>query len=245
MHRGFGLPARLLGTVAVDVGPGPLHWSPSRGGHGQGAGPGSSAPAEYAVGSLDVLAAAAAGRALADGLGRVETVVPVVNARRGEVFAAAYNLERDGLAPAETSSEPEDPDGGRFVDLAPAVDDRPAALSPEHLVRWLSSLAHGPGSVLVVGDGALRYLRELSDDTALDLGWAASLAAPPPVVLARLAVARLAAGATAAAPAEIVPDYRRPADARINWEQRPERTERPESSGVPDTATPTGGGGNR
>lgn len=239
-----GCPLDSLDAVAVDVGPG-LFTGLRVGVATAKALAQARQLTAIAVGSLDVLAAAAAGRAQADGLGRVETVVPVVDARRGEVFAAAYHLEKAGPVPAETSSEPEDPDGGRFVDIAPAIDDRPAALPPEHLVRWLSSLAHGPGSVLVVGDGAVRYLRELSDDTTLDLGWAASLAAPPPVVLARLAVERLAAGATAAAPEEIVPDYRRLADARINWEKRSERTERSESSGVPGSATPTGGGGNR
>ena len=126
------------------------------------------------------------------------------------------------------------------MDVAFAVDDRPGAIAPEDLVPWLSALTAGPGSVLVVGDGAVRYLRKLSEDPALDLGWASSLAAPPPTVLARLAVDRLARGAVTAAPEEIVADYRRPADVRINWEQRAERLERPDR---PEAGSPATDGG--
>ena len=46
------------------------------------------------------------------------------------------------------------------------------------------------------------------------------MAAPSPAVLARLAGRRLAAGAVPVAPVDLVPDYRRHADARINWEER-------------------------
>jgi tRNA threonylcarbamoyladenosine biosynthesis protein TsaB len=239
-----GCPLDSVDAVAVDVGPG-LFTGLRVGVATAKALAQARQLRAVAVGSLEVLAAAAAGRAQAEGLGRVETVVPVVDARRGEVFAAAYRLDTDGFASAARSDEPENPDAGRFVDVAPAVDDWPMGLSPEHLVRWLSSLAARPGSVLVVGDGAVRYMRELSEAPGLDLGWAASLAAPPPVVLARLAVDRLVAGAKAAAPEDIVPDYRRPADARINWEQRPEPIERSESSQMTGSATITGGSGNR
>ncbi len=55
---------------------------------------------------------------------------------------------------------------------------------------------------------------------SLDLGLADELSAPPPLAQARLARARLASGATPTDPADLVPDYRREADARINWEQR-------------------------
>jgi tRNA threonylcarbamoyladenosine biosynthesis protein TsaB len=198
------------------------------------------------LGSLDVLAAAAAGRALAAGLDRVEMVVPMVDARRGEVFTAAYRMEKVRSVPAPAAPGTEG--DGLFVDVAVAVDDCPGAVAPEDLVPWLSGLTAGPGSILVVGDGALRYLRQLSEDPALDLGWASSLSAPPPTVLARLAVDRLARGAVAAAPEEIVADYRRPADVRINWEQRAERQERPEgpeSAEWPEAASAATDGGTK
>jgi tRNA threonylcarbamoyladenosine biosynthesis protein TsaB len=221
-----GCPLDSVDAVAVDVGPGLFT--------GLRVGVATAKALAQARGlgiiglsSLDVLAAAAAGRALAAGLDRVEMVVPVVDARRGEVFTAAYRMEKARPVPTPAARGTEG-DGALFVDVAVAVDDCPDAVAPEDLVPWLSGLTAGPGSVLVVGDGAVRYLRQLSEDPALDLGWASSLAAPPPTVLARLAVDRLATGAIAAAPEEIVADYRRPADVRINWEQRAERQERPE-----------------
>jgi tRNA threonylcarbamoyladenosine biosynthesis protein TsaB len=209
-----GCPLSAVGVVAVDVGPGLFT--------GLRVGVATAKALAQArglgvigVASLDVLAAAAAAAATTDGLDRVETVVPVVDARRGEVFTAAYRLDTVPTAPAA---------GDRAVfDVAPAVDDRPGALTPDGLVEWLRTLATGPGSVLVVGDGAARYLDRLAGDAAFDLARAGSFPSPPPAVLARLAAARLHAGAVADAPGAVVPDYRRPADARINWEQRAER----------------------
>jgi hypothetical protein len=58
---------------------------------------------------------------------------------------------------------------------------------------------------------------------SLDLDLAAELSAPPPLALGRLALERLALGAEAPPPGDLVPDYRRNADARINWEQRAPR----------------------
>jgi hypothetical protein len=77
---------------------------------------------------------------------------------------------------------------------------------------------------MVVGDGALRYRRLLSGHPSLDLRLADELSAPPPLALARLATARLSHGvAETLAPEDLVPDYRRHADARINWEERAPR----------------------
>ena len=79
--------------------------------------------------------------------------------------------------------------------------------------------------MLVVGDGAVRYLELLAPRPGLDLGLAATVAAPSPAVLARLAARRLAAGAVPVAAADLVPQYRRHPDATINWEERaPQRT---------------------
>jgi len=158
------------------------------------------------VTSLDVLAAGAVEVA---GSGRAARVVAVVDARRREVFAAAYDLRG-------VTDGPFDP--------AEVGDDRAEALSPDELVDWLGALA-ADGPVLVVGDGAVRYLDLLAPVDGVDVSLAARLAAPSPATLARLASARLAAGSEPVGAADLVPDYRRHADARINWEERaPRRT---------------------
>jgi tRNA threonylcarbamoyladenosine biosynthesis protein TsaB len=163
------------------------------------------------VSSLDVLAAGAYEAAPAD---RSARVVAVIDARRGEVFAAAYDAGADGGGP----------DG---PDPADVRTDRPAALAPEELAAWCDELAAG-GPVLVVGDGAVRYVEQLAPRPGLDLGLAETVAAPSPAVRVRLAARRLAAGAPLQAATDIVPDYRRPADAKINWEERaPQRTAPP------------------
>jgi tRNA threonylcarbamoyladenosine biosynthesis protein TsaB len=159
------------------------------------------------VGSLDVLAAAAGERA---GPGPRPAVAAVVDARRGEVFAAVYRFDR---APVAASGEPPaDPAGYR--------DDRLEPLAPEALLAWLLELGAEAGRVVVVGDGGIRYRSILAPHPTLDLDLADELSAPPPLALAVLAGRRLDGGSEAAAPADLVPDYRRPADARINWEQR-------------------------
>jgi tRNA threonylcarbamoyladenosine biosynthesis protein TsaB len=174
------------------------------------------------VSSLDILAAAALERITAEadtdraGSSPAATVVSVVDARRGEVFAAAYRFD-----PGPT---PADGDAVHAVDPASVRDDRPEPLSPADLEAWLVELVATRGRVTVVGDGAVRYHRELAAHDRLDLEWAGELAAPPPLALARLALARLARGALPEPAGELVPDYRRPADARINWEQRSPRT---------------------
>jgi len=184
------------------------------------------------VSSLDTLAAAASDRSgsgSGSGTGPGRPVVAVVDARRGEVFAAAYRFDR------ETAPDP-----------ASVRVDRPEPLAPEDLASWLAELAESAesaesdGRITVVGDGAVRYLPLLSADPRLDLSGAVSLASPPPAVLARLARHRLVGGAPAASPPDLLPDYRRAADARINWEQRAPRTPEPASPRAPaPSASPT------
>jgi tRNA threonylcarbamoyladenosine biosynthesis protein TsaB len=172
--------------------------------------------------SLDILASAAlerlrAGGGGADGPGvpsdPVSTVVSVVDARRGEVFAAAYHL--DGVV-VDGPGEPVDPGTVR--------EDRRAPMSPDALEGWLVELVEAHGPVTVVGDGAVRYRHQLSVHRGVDLDLATGLSFPPPLAQARLALARLSRGQAPQSATEVVPDYRRPADARINWEQRAPRT---------------------
>ena len=174
------------------------------------------------VSSLDILAAAARERVgdQPTGPGAGSPVVSVVDARRGEVFAAAYRFDR-----ADGPGDPVDPGSVR--------DDRTEPITPGALEDWLVALARAHGRVVVVGDGAVRYHRQLALHAGLDLDGAAGLAAPPPSTQAHLALSRLARGEPLMAAGDLVPDYRRPADARINWEQRPPRT------------VPTGGDGAR
>jgi tRNA threonylcarbamoyladenosine biosynthesis protein TsaB len=175
------------------------------------------------VGSLDVLAAAAAaGAAGVDGppeeVGPAQGAPPgaiaaVVDARRGEVFAAAYRFDRaGGDGPGDA---PVDPQSVRL--------DRAEPMAPEAVVAWLLEVAADAGVVTVVGDGAVRYRSLLSASPLIDLTRADRFSAPPPLALAALARRRLEAGVRAGSPGALVPDYRREADARINWEQRPSR----------------------
>ncbi len=162
------------------------------------------------VSSLDVLAAAAAERF---GPARPERVVSVIDARRGEVFAASYRFDRSG---GQTGIPPR-------IDPETVRDDRAEPVDPEALVAWLADQVAEAGPVTVVGDGAVRYRQLLSVHALVDLRWADELSAPPPLALARLARQRLARGVPLSVPADLAPDYRRPADARINWQQRAPR----------------------
>ena len=209
-----GLTFQDLDALAVDIGPGLFT--------GLRVGVATAKALGQALGlgiigvtSLDVLAAGARDAAGPD---RAARVVSVVDARRSEVFAAAYDFTSFGTE--------EDPDP------AAVCDDRSEALSPEDLVVWLDDLAV-VGPVLVVGDGAVRFLELLAPRTGLDLGLADTVSAPSPAVVARLAGRRLTAGEAPRATHDVVPDYRRHADAKINWEERaPQRTALPRPTGT-------------
>lgn len=177
------------------------------------------------VTSLDVLAADAVTRVAAgEATGRVGdlTVVAVVDARRGEVFVARYRFgSPSGGRPAGTGTAGTGGGPGSPVeDPAHSLVGGPELLVPEVLA---ASLAAGPmagGRTVVVGGGALRYCDLLRAVPGVDLSLAEEVRAPSPAVLARLALARLGAGEPLVAPVDLVPEYRRDADAKINWEQR-------------------------
>src|SRR5262249_34477249 len=129
--------------------------------------------------------------------GERDGVLAMIDARRGEVFAAAYALARAGTA----------------TELTP-----PQALAPEELEDILGELQ--PGSEvrrwrwLAVGDGAVRSRGHLD---------AAGVAVPedssPLHLVGAEAICDLGARAALAAMGEAtVPDYRRRPDAEVALE---------------------------
>ncbi|MHB1517805.1 MAG: tRNA (adenosine(37)-N6)-threonylcarbamoyltransferase complex dimerization subunit type 1 TsaB [Acidimicrobiales bacterium] len=206
-----GCAVAQLDHVAVDVGPGLFT--------GLRVGVATAKALAQALGigaspvaSLDALAASAARRlGTAEQATRVP-VVALVDARRGEVFASAYRFDR--VVPATAGRI------GSVVDPASVREDRPEPLDPDRLLDWLAGLVTGSDRVVVVGDGAVRYRTVLEPRGKLDLGLAAEVSAPSPLMVAELAERRLAGGAKALSAEQLVCDYRRSADARMNWERR-------------------------
>lgn len=142
-----------------------------------------------AVSSLQALARPALAEAGPD---RAEPVIAVIDARRGEVFAAAYG-----------------PDGQEL--------STPRALAPEGIREVLVEAGLEPGAepaTLAVGDGAVRYRSQLEaaglrvppDSSASHL-------------LRASAVCELAlAGAPLSSYEQLLPDYRRRPDAELALE---------------------------
>lgn len=120
-------------------------------------------------------------------------IASVVDARRGEVFWALYGAVPGGVQ--------------RQSDYTVS--------RPETLASELHALHQ---DVLVVGDGARRYLGELEglDHVAVA---ESSAAYPSAAVLVELALPQAQRGDACAAE-EVAPLYLRQADVRINWAQR-------------------------
>lgn len=138
----------------------------------------------HGVSSTEVLAAGAF-----EG-GATGTVLAVVDARRGEVFAGRY--ARGAHAPVELGA--------------------PEVLAPEVLASRI-----GEGEVTLVGDGAARYAELFAHGTATHL---VGLVVPSPASALRLVAARMAAGAPMPEPGEVRPSYLREADAVANFDVR-------------------------
>jgi tRNA threonylcarbamoyladenosine biosynthesis protein TsaB len=118
-------------------------------------------------------------------------VAAVVDIRRGEVAWALY-----------------EPVAGAMVEVRP-----PERALPAELGQVLAGLG---GSVLAVGDGALRYAAELGK---VAIGGVLA-GHPSAAVLAELAAARAGeAGRPAVATGALTPRYLRDADVRIGWAQ--------------------------
>lgn len=120
-------------------------------------------------------------------------IVPVIDARRGEVFYAFYRQVPGGVQ--------------RLSDYQVGT--------PDDLASEL--LATGE-ECLVAGDGALRYRDAFHDTARVELGGVDTLY-PSAGALVTLAHAR-ALREEFVSPSELVPLYLRRSDAEINWERR-------------------------
>ena len=186
---GAGVGWSALERIAVGVGPGTFTGLrvgvASARGLGQGLGidvVGVSSLGALAAGALDAHAAS-------------DTIVSVIDARRGEVFAAAYERADDGL-PRELSP--------------------PRALPPGDLGAVLSETGTGRPA-LVVGDGAVRF-RERIGQLAVEIP---PDGADVHLVSASW-ICELGSRVSSLEP--VVPDYRRRPDAELALEAgRPHR----------------------
>ncbi len=182
-----GLVPAELGAVAVDIGPGLFT------GLRVGVAVAKGLAQSLGIGvigatSLDILTAGASG------VGHRGLVLACIDARRGEVFAALRDVGDAGAVVAEPIP--------------------PALFAPADLVVALDGLGGVP--VLAAGDGAVRYRTVLETVSGVQSA-APALAYPPPAALLGLALERLEAGESPAAPGRVVPLYMREADATSNF----------------------------
>ncbi|MGH9301240.1 MAG: tRNA (adenosine(37)-N6)-threonylcarbamoyltransferase complex dimerization subunit type 1 TsaB [Acidimicrobiales bacterium] len=120
-------------------------------------------------------------------------IVPVIDARRGEVFFSRYRHTQGGIQ--------------RLAG--------PNVCRPEELANDLRA---GHGEVLAVGDGALRYASILAIDSRIEIG-SVFAGHPSAVCLVELAHPR-ALREEFVTPLQIEPTYLRKPDAEINWQTR-------------------------
>lgn len=192
-----GIVPAQLDAVAVDVGPGLFT--------GLRVGVATAKGLGFALGvpvvemtSLELLAFDMARRSSAMNDPGRAVLLPVVDARRGQLFAARFRL---GAGAGATAPEQEG-------------EDR--VVGPEQLAEDIRTIVAEGGQVLCAGDGAARYAESLQDAGASLLP---AVVAPDPAILAVVGLTRAAAGAGRDA-AKVTARYLRPADVRINWETR-------------------------
>ena len=181
-----------LDGIAVDVGPG-LFTGLRVGVAAAKALGGALGLAVVSATSLEVLRAA-----LPPG---IAVVIPVVDMRRGEVA---------WLMPGRPAALPR----------VGSPDELAAEISIEFGAGPAPALPGPSRSILLVGDGALRFQGLLASCLVPEPIFAGTeLAAPPVGSLAVLALSAMNAGRVAD-PAAVRPLYGREADARINWSSR-------------------------
>jgi tRNA threonylcarbamoyladenosine biosynthesis protein TsaB len=182
---------REIDRIAVGVGPGTF--TGLRVGVATARGLAQSLSAELVgVSSLRALAAGAlaADPAAAED-GAPTAVLAVIDARRGEVFAAAYERGEDG--PRELTA--------------------PCALVPERLAAVVAGAEDVAGerrSWLAVGDGAVRFRPQLES-----AGIAVPQDSSPLQLLSAAVVCELSVNAPATSLHTLAPDYRRRPDAEL------------------------------
>lgn len=217
--RLLGLAAELLAQaglgwadidrIAVGVGPG--RFTGLRIGVASARGLAQSLGIELVgVSSLLALASAASGSAQED-----QGILAVIDARRGEVFAAAYapaerSATRNGAAVSRDGAGSRGQEGSQ----APQELLAPRALAPAGLGDVLDEASAVPGGEtvarwLAVGDGAVLYPRELQA-----LGVRSPDDGSPLHKVSAEAICELAASRAAQAIGTVLPDYRRRPDAQ-------------------------------
>jgi tRNA threonylcarbamoyladenosine biosynthesis protein TsaB len=249
-----GITLAQVDAVVVDVGPGLFT--------GLRVGVGTAKALAYALHlpvvaltSLDVLAAAVSQsfpRALSESVeteGRDVRIIPVLDARRGEVVSAEFTVSSGGSAgssgrsagssggSAGSSGGSAGSSGGSAGSSGGSAGteelDRPLERTiersgderlrtPEDLAVALGSVSDNDDTeVVLVGDGAIRYESILREvpNVRFAANW---LASPPVAVLAAMGV-EVALKGEYQDPLTLGARYVRQADARINWETRAPR----------------------
>jgi tRNA threonylcarbamoyladenosine biosynthesis protein TsaB len=203
-----GLALSQVDAVVVDVGPGLFT--------GLRVGVGTAKALAYALGrpvvaatSLEVLARAVS-QSIPTGEHPVR-IVPVLDARRGEVVSAEFRVAQGDFG--RRTRGPLERTGDELLQ------------TPEALVEWLGGsddkACVADLDLVLVGDGAVRYeaiLRQVPN-ARFAATW---LASPPVGVLAAMGV-ELARNGEFEDPLTLAARYVRHADARINWETRAPR----------------------